>query len=191
VAVRLIYQVFAKLLSWMVLHARSGTAKEIEILILRHQLTVLQRRNPRPRTSWTDRAVITALTRLLPTRRRLGLLVTPSTILRWHRRLVSRRWTPSLSEQAAPPSRRRSRADPAPGQRECHLGLSARPRRARRTWLPDRRLDGLEDHALGGDRSRTAADRTDLGAVPPGAGPRHHRLRPVPVRHEALVSVWR
>jgi transposase len=93
VAVRLIYQVFAKLLSWMVLRARSDTAKEIEILVLRHQLTVLQRRNPRPRTSWTDRAVITALTRLLPTRRRLGLLVTPSTILRWHRRLVSRRWT--------------------------------------------------------------------------------------------------
>jgi transposase InsO family protein len=54
---------------------------------------VLQRRTPRPPTSWTDRAVIAALTRLLPTRRRLGLLVTPSTILRWHRRLVSRRWT--------------------------------------------------------------------------------------------------
>ena len=53
-ALRLIYQVFAKLLSWMVLHARcSDTAKEIEILVLRHQLTVLQRRKPRPRTSWT------------------------------------------------------------------------------------------------------------------------------------------
>ena len=76
-ALKLIYQVFAKLLSWMVLHARSDTAKEIEILVLRHQLTVLQRRTPRPRTSWTDRAVITALTRLLPARRRLGLLVTP------------------------------------------------------------------------------------------------------------------
>ena len=82
-ALRLIYQVFAKLLSGMVLHARSDTAKEIEILVLRHQLTVLQGHKPRPRTSWTDRAVITALTRLLPTRRRLGLLVTPSTILRW------------------------------------------------------------------------------------------------------------
>jgi putative transposase len=92
VALRLIYQVFAKLFSWMVLHARSDTAKEIEILVLRHQLTVLQRRTPRPRISWTDRAVIVALTRLLPTRRRLGLLVTPSTIVRWHHRLVSRRW---------------------------------------------------------------------------------------------------
>ena len=76
---------FAKLLSWMVLHARSDTAKEIEILVLRHQLAVLQRRTPRPRISWTDRAVIAALTRLLPARRRRGLLVTPATILRWHR----------------------------------------------------------------------------------------------------------
>ena len=103
-ALRLIYQVFAKLLSWMVLHARSDTAKEIEILVLRHQLTVLQRRKPRPRTSWTDRAVLTALTRLLPTRRRLGLLVTPSTILRWHRDSSAAAGPPSLSEQAAPPS---------------------------------------------------------------------------------------
>ena len=92
-ALKLIYQVFAKLMSWMVLHARSDATKDIEILVLRHQLIVLQRRIPRPRTSWTDRAVIAALTRLLPNRRRPGLLVTSSTILRWHRRLVTRRWT--------------------------------------------------------------------------------------------------
>jgi transposase len=93
VALRLIYQMMTKLLSWMVLHATSDTAKEIEILVLRHQLAVLQRRTPRPRISWIDRAVIAALSRLLPARRRLGLLVTPSTILRWHRQLVSHRWT--------------------------------------------------------------------------------------------------
>jgi putative transposase len=93
VALRLIYQMFAKLLSWIVLHARSDTTKEIEILVLRHQLTVLERRTPRPRVSWIDRAVIAALGRLLPARRRLGLLTTPATILRWHRQLVSRRWT--------------------------------------------------------------------------------------------------
>jgi putative transposase len=61
VALNLIYQVFAKLLSWMVLHARSDASKEIEILLLRHQLAVLQRRRPRPGISWTDRAVIAAL----------------------------------------------------------------------------------------------------------------------------------
>ena len=85
---KLIYQMFAKLLSWMVLHARSDTANEIEILVLRHQLAVLQRRTPRPRISWTDRAVIAALARLLPARRRHGFLITPATILRWHRRAV-------------------------------------------------------------------------------------------------------
>ena len=63
-AVKLIYHVFAKLLSWMVLHARSDTANEIEILVLRHQLAVLQRRTPRPQIRWSDRAVIAALVRL-------------------------------------------------------------------------------------------------------------------------------
>ena len=92
-AVKLIYQVFTKLLSWMVLYTRSNTANEIEILVLRHQLAVLRRRTPRPRICWTDRAVIAALARLLPARRRLGLLVKPASILRWHRQLVARRWT--------------------------------------------------------------------------------------------------
>jgi putative transposase len=90
---RLIYQTFAKLLSWIVLHARSDTTNEIEILVLRHQLAVLQRRTSRPRISWNDRAMITALARLLPARRRRGFLVTPATILRWHRHLVRRRCT--------------------------------------------------------------------------------------------------
>jgi putative transposase len=84
VALQLIYLVFSKLLSWMVLRTRSDTAaKEIEILVLRHQLAVLQRCSPRPRVSWPDRALIAALVRLLPTRRRLGFFVTPATILRW------------------------------------------------------------------------------------------------------------
>ena len=92
-ALQLVYLVCSKLLSWMVLCRRSDTAKEIEILILRHQLAVLQRRSPRPRISWSDRALLAALTRLLPTCRRLGFLVTPATILHRHRRLVTL-WVP-------------------------------------------------------------------------------------------------
>jgi putative transposase len=78
---------------WIVLRTRSDTTKEIEILVLRHQLAMLRRRTPRPRMSWTDRTVIAALTRLLPACRRHGLLVTPATISRWHRQLIARRWT--------------------------------------------------------------------------------------------------
>jgi hypothetical protein len=81
VALRLIYLTFTRLLRWMVLLIRSDTAMEVEILVLRHQLAVLGRRTSRPRMSWADRALTAALTRLLPTRRRLGLLVTPATIL--------------------------------------------------------------------------------------------------------------
>jgi transposase len=102
VALRLIYQMFSKLLDWIVLRTRSDTTKDIEILVLRHQLAVLQRRTPRPRMSWTDRALIAALTRLLPVHRRLGLLVTPATILRWHRQLVARRWTTQPSRPGRP-----------------------------------------------------------------------------------------
>jgi hypothetical protein len=61
-ALRLIYQMFTKLLGWIVLRTRSDTTKDIEILVLRHQLAVLQRRTPRPRMSWTDRALLAALT---------------------------------------------------------------------------------------------------------------------------------
>ena len=103
-ALKLIYQMFAKLLSWIVLCVRSDTANEIEILVLRHQLAVLQRRTPQPRLNWSDRAVIAALARLLPARRRHGLLVTPATILRWHHQLVRRCWTTPHTRPGDPPS---------------------------------------------------------------------------------------
>jgi putative transposase len=101
-ALRLIYQMFTKVLGWIVLRTRSDTTKDIEILVLRHQLAVLQRRTPRPRMTWTDRALIAALTRLLPVRRRLGLLVNPATILRWHRQLIARRWTTQPTRPGRP-----------------------------------------------------------------------------------------
>jgi hypothetical protein len=102
VALGLIYQMFFKLLGWLVLRARSDTSKDIEILVLRHQLAVVQRRTPRPRTSWTDRAVIAALTRLLPVRRRLGQLATPTAILRWHRQLIAHCWTTQPARPGRP-----------------------------------------------------------------------------------------
>jgi hypothetical protein len=77
VALKLIYLMFAKLLGWTVLRIRSDTTNDIEILAVRHQLAVLQRRTPRPRISWPHRAMTAALARLPPARRRRGLIVTP------------------------------------------------------------------------------------------------------------------
>ena len=77
------------------LSRRAETWKTAEILILRHQLGVLQRRQPRrPNLTWADRALLAALLSLIPKARRRGLqlLVTPDTILRWHRDIVRRRW---------------------------------------------------------------------------------------------------
>ena len=158
----------------MVLHARSDTAKEIEILVLRHQLTVLQRRKPQPRTSLTDRAVITALTRLRPTRRRLGLLVTPSTILHWHRRLVSRRWTtqPVRAGRPAIPAGVRALILRLAGENPTWaIGASTASSPDLATRSAPRR-SGRSCARRGSIPYRSGPDR--LGAVPPGAGPRHH-----------------
>ena len=92
---RLLYLIFVRLCGWLALLPRSDDVKNTEILVLRHQIAVLQRQLRSPRLTWADRAILAALTRRLSAvrRRQLSLIVTPRTLLRWHADLVSRRWT--------------------------------------------------------------------------------------------------
>ena len=92
-ALGLAYLMLARVLSWLALLARSDAAKDVEILVLRHEVAVLRRTNARPALTWPDRAVLSALSRLLPAPLRRMRLVSPRTLLRWHAQLVARRWT--------------------------------------------------------------------------------------------------
>src|SRR6516165_10489066 len=92
-SLRLLCLIFVRLCSWLVLAGRSTASKDAELLVLRHEVAVLRRTHPRPRLDWADRAILAALIRLLPARLRAHRLITPGTVLRWHRRLVTRKWT--------------------------------------------------------------------------------------------------
>jgi putative transposase len=90
---RMLYLIFARLTGSMVLLARSSASRDAELLVLRQEVAVLRRQNPRPRLDWADRAVLATLVRLLQRPLGVSRLVTPDTLLRWHRRLTCWRWT--------------------------------------------------------------------------------------------------
>jgi hypothetical protein len=94
VSLRLAYLAVLRVFGWLALLARSDRAKDAEILLLNHQVAVLQRQVKAPRLSWADRAVLAALARLLPRSylRELRLIISPRTLLRWHADLVRRHW---------------------------------------------------------------------------------------------------
>ena len=89
VSLRLLYLIFNQLLIWLTLLPRASSVKDIELLVLRHEVAVLRRSNPKPRLDWAARALFAALIHPLPAALRGHRLVTPATVLRWHRRLVT------------------------------------------------------------------------------------------------------
>jgi transposase InsO family protein len=95
-----LYRLLNVLMSWLVLLSRSAASKDAEILVLRHEVAVLGRANPKPRLAWTDRVILAALARIMPKALRAHRIVTPATLLRWHRRLLAAKW-----RQPKPPGR--------------------------------------------------------------------------------------
>jgi putative transposase len=158
-----VYLALRRSLELVMLCFRSAHAKEIEILVLRHELAVLRRQHPRPRLQPTDRALLAALSRLLPRARWSVFLVQPETLLRWHRRMICRRWTypttshgrPAISDEAQQLVVRLARENPRWGYQRIHgellrlgvrvsassirrvlraHGLDPAPRRAATSW---------------------------------------------------------
>jgi putative transposase len=161
VALGLFYLMLSRVLSRLALLARSDAAKDAEILTLRHEVAILHRTNPRPTFTWLDRAVLSALSRLLPVPLRQLRLVTPRTLLRWHAHLVARRWTY--------PNRRPGRPPIAPPIRALVLRMAREnPRWGYRRIQGE--LVGL-GHAVAASTVWTVLKNAGLNPAPRRSGP--------------------
>lgn len=159
---RLAYLLMVRSFGWLALLARSDTSKDAEISVLRHEVAVLRRQAARPKPDWAGRAVIAAPARLLPRHLRRHRIVTPGTLLAWHRPLIKNKRTypnptgrPPVPEQIREPVQQLARQNPRWGHRRIQgelpglgyrigagtirrilaaAGLAPAPRRASPTW---------------------------------------------------------
>lgn len=130
VTIRLAYLAVLRVFGWLALLARSDRAKDAEILILRHQIAVLQRQVRTPKLSWADRAILAALARLLHRGhlRHVRLIISPRTLLRWHADLVRRRWAyPRRTPRETAHDAGHPRAGPGDGTGQPVLGVPPDP----------------------------------------------------------------
>jgi putative transposase len=160
VPLRLLYLIFLRVLNLLLLLGRSSASKDIELLVLRHEVAVLRRVNPKPRLDWADRAVFAALVRRLPHTLRRHRLVTPGTILRWHRHLVAKKWTypnhlgrPPIADAMASLIERMARENHRWGYQRIqgellklghHVGASTIRRVLQRLWISPAPVRGTD-----------------------------------------------
>src|SRR6266568_3642612 len=187
------YLVMVQVFGWLVLLGRSQASKDAEILVLRHEVMVLRRQVARPGPDWADRAVLAALARLLPAALRGSRLVTPGTLLAWHRRLVTRKWTcpsrpgrPGTCQEIRELVLRLAGRNPAWGYRRVHGELTrlghdvseASVRRILRTWRYRPASRGLD-----------TSWRTFLRAQAEGRHRPHQSRNQRPPDHDEMVVV--
>ena len=189
---KLAYLTLCRSIQLLALLARGDTTKDLEILVLRYQLAVLRRQVARPKLQPADRALLAALSRVLPRSRWSCFFAKPDTLLRWHRRLVAGAWTyphrgtgrPPLDQELQQLIIRLASENPT-------LGLPEDQGRTAPAWDP--RLGDRDPHHAAPPRSGpdAAANGHHLAGVPASAGCRDPRLRLLHRRHRLAAKALR